>query len=86
MNYLKYAKTFARQAESVGAELMQAYAQLAIANAVIAIAEELKGRSDWKSIDQQLVSEAGITTAEAARRLNENIKDHLIKAVDDARL
>jgi DNA-binding NtrC family response regulator len=45
----------------------------------------IEGQStDWKSIAQQYVS-GGSVTAEEVRRLNERIKAHLIKAVDETR-
>jgi len=47
--------------------------------------ETMEGQStDWKSIAQQYVS-GGSVTAEEVRRLNERIKAHLIKAVDETR-
>jgi len=40
--------------------------------------------TSWKSIAQQYVSK-GSVTAEQVRQLNERIKEHLIKAVDETR-
>lgn len=48
MNHLKDAKMYVRQADSVCAERMQAYAQLAIAHALIAIADRLEQNADFE--------------------------------------